>query len=124
MDISVIYSLDIKELWELFRSEIKDAISENKMQDERHAMMKILRAVKDGEEKEMQIDIRLIIAGDYKEYVKHDQVEIKRKMYNLYAFFDEVENRKDLMRKWLKVNWGNTGLGQTRTNEGGTDEKA
>lgn len=116
MDLSIIYSLGIEDLWELFRSEIREAISDEKDTLKKKSHIAVLNAVKNGSE-EIDVDLRLIISGQYKDYLKYNLVEINRKNYNLYKFLDDIEMRKDLMRKWLKVNWGITGLGSARTEE-------
>ena len=97
MELGAIYSLEIETLWELFRGEIKEAIGNEKDLKKKKDMLKVLEAVKEGENKDMRIDLRLILAREYKECLKQGKVEVNRKMFDLYRFFDEVENRKSTL---------------------------
>jgi hypothetical protein len=104
MDISIIYQFDFEQLWELFRGEIR--------QDPSEGDMKVLAIVKNGNK--IRFDIRSLIGGQYQEYPYDQVIIIEGKRHNMFEFFDELDDRKDLMRKWLKQNWGNTSLGKAR----------
>lgn len=123
MDLSIIYDFDILQLWELYRSEISGNLTESNK--------KALSIVKVG--KSLSFDIGSYIRGEWREEsitVRNKKtnkcriatvIVIEGKSYDKFAFYDEINDRLDIMRNWLKENWANTGLGTIR--EGGDNEK-
>ena len=107
MDLQILYSLGLEELWELFYDEMMTKVNEN----EKNA--KIYSFVKEGGK--IKYDIELIIHGIgiiFKQ--KQQKVLIGRKVYTLPEYFEEMRNRKLIMRRWLLDNIKELNLTEAR----------
>ena len=107
MDISFLYSLGVEELWELFYDEMMTKISESKRNAD------TFRFVKEGGKIKCDIELMINNIGIITK-VKQQKVLINKKVYSLSEFFEEMRNRKLLMRRWLMENIENLSLTSAR----------
>lgn len=94
--ITEIYQLGLGELWEFFHDEII-----GRLDDEYCA--EIYKFVREGGK--IKYDIELIINEiNIRPKIKTGKVLVGKKIYELTEFYEEIRNRKMLMRRWLKAN--------------------
>lgn len=96
MEISLLYSLELAQLWELFSEEILDKLGDKKNQER-------YQAVEEGIN--IKYDIRYIINNiGIVPKIKSRKILLGKKTYDLKEFYKEIEFRKVVMRKWIKEN--------------------